>query len=707
MIKRLSLVVTIILFTFFTTIILKTDILNLIISIVLLTVLAPPNWTVLRKVIFAPLIFFLFGILLCWILFFFKIPFLPLYLSLLSNTLSLLWWLKSSGKIIPKVWFDKNDLLALFVAVAVASLFIFSIAKYNAGFDSDPATSFRLPLLGKSIDIVNHFAIFQSVVKSQGYSYSAQNSIWLENNYPSTNYMQGSHLVPAILFWYFGNQFFSSDYLTSLTTVFSCCVLMFYAYFAYFFMRIFTNCSAIWRRKHVFPIMVTLLLAIIVFIFGSCFFALTLLGFYAQIAALLILCAIVDLLTDQETPSQTALLWSSLLNISVACSWFFLSPIALFITFYALVQNKANKKQWFIFISAVLSIVLQVAYTFSLQKTAINQIAAAANTDGIMVKFSSTVLGALLVFSSIYCYKNLKERSSRLVVLTVFALSSLGFSAVLYGYQMYTSGQATYYFYKSVYTIALPLLLLSLLHLEILLEKLYTWINEVIKQKGKRGAALITASSTVVIVLLFFFIIAFASKSFNSSEQITQLAVLLFTLFLLAVASLFVTCRLFKATHSGATFSVLLCITLLQCVVIAKMDILEVSPATGDVRSILVTIAQGEDSYYSAGKFNRLQNLQTVYEKNPSAIIFPLGDQFEHILMQAYYLDARIETFYSALGWTIGSKIEDEDLKERMVSYINTHPEQQFILYNLEGEENVPIDDAFIKLELDGKLQIL
>jgi len=636
----------------------------------------------------------------------FNFPLLPSYLSLVANALALLWWLKHEQPIIPCVLFNSRDGICITVLLMTLLLFSSGIIRFNNSSPESGMHETSLPLVGKNIDNVNLYSMYNGVVNEKGYIYTSKNPIWKNNGYPSTRYMQGSQLFAATLVWFFHGKFFSSDSLTSLNNAFNFSYILFYCFFAYFFTRVFTNLSQTYSRQKIVLVLLPILSIVTLFIFYRFYFALLMIGFVSYIAALVVFTAMLDMLTDQETLPKSTLFWCSIFNVTIAACWFFLSPVALAISACALVLQKAKMKQWLVLCFSFVMVLVQIALTSGLQISGVKALAGVVNFDGGVGRISNTFLCILFVIGIIQSLTLWKTKSKKTTILVTAAIFSIGFCLVVYCYQIYTSGVATYYFYKSKYTITIPLFILVLLFLEKTLTYLFDKIQTIVNKKDVKKILLVNSVAVMLTLSLACLLstVLFMTKINQKSVGLfLQMLLLGLAILLVCGVALLILKGICNVTISKTAITVVFCLLVFQ---ITGMVLLDETEITGEIKPLYSRVVSGAYINYSYEEFLRLKEFQQVVDLNPSANFFTLDSSDSNFLLQAYYLDANILNTYHEIGWVIAKPIDNEFLR-RLAAYIEAHPEKQFILYNIKNTINEDTESAFIELQKQGKLCII
>lgn len=303
-------------------------------------------------------------------------------------------------------------------------------------------------------DMINHFFLVNSINQKGEYIYhdASQN-----NKMPQglQNYPQATHFNLAILL---GGQY-SSNFrvvLTAFKFYFIFSFLLLFILFLFAALDVIKNSS----KQPYYLYALTLFFVLIIFT-SSVFAASYLHGFISQIMALALIVTLLIVISSKKQIENLHLwiLAIVLLNAAIAGSWFFITPIALLVSFLSIYRS--SYKYRFVACCLALAVVLPPIY-YSISSGSLSSINAAGGIDQIPVEYITIfIIGTIITI-----WNYIRFRKMELNNMLFLLVTSVGFSFILMCYQIAVSHSLSYYFYKSLYT---PVLVLSILFVVALL----------------------------------------------------------------------------------------------------------------------------------------------------------------------------------------------------------------------------------------------
>lgn len=395
----------------------------------------PGDWSLLRRVVVAYPLFGCAAALVAHIYYFLGSPVSVWPVTALS-LLALVARPKALGPIV-----NRRDLIPSLLALFTALLFAPTLLSYH----------FHIPLIAFGEDAISHFAIFENLLEQRGLLFG-RTDILGQILRELANYPQSSHLHAVTTYLYlFGETFgaparlitFFSSYQIALTVL----MMMQLGY-------LFEESS----RDTLFAKTCG---ASVLALLGAGFVVgyLNFYGFYSQIAAYVVLLALLQLLHSAELhPSPRTLTYAFIVESGVAATWFFLSPISYLLLAAWTVRNRASYSTKRLAAMFLLNGVLNLLFVSLpyINLDPIRYLNFSGAVDALpLALFASTGAAAFLYF---FFSAHADRRSAHFLIAALFTISSI-FAGGVYLYQLVTHGSITYYFHKSLYTTALPLLI--------------------------------------------------------------------------------------------------------------------------------------------------------------------------------------------------------------------------------------------------------
>ena len=337
-------------------------------------------------------------------------------------------------------------------------------------------------------DMSNHFFIANEMSKSGKYLYFDKK---LDSYIPSglQNYPQGVHYNFTFLNGSYSYQNNVNNLLERYQVYY---LIVFILLFA-----IFINISleVLARKLNMAEATIILLLGSEIFL-SSLFGSIYLEGFISQIFCLFMLLMLGSVVYSNN--GFNSKLWIAIIlffNISIASTWYFMSPIAFFISAYVIIGSKIKHRM---VITVFLSLAILICSIPSLLGGSLTNINAAGGIEPIY-----NIYLLLFVSATIFMVWRHKNTNINIVpnYLKIFVICTL-FCLLLGFYQLVKTGSVTYYFQKSLFT---PALILAIFYGPCLVEILrlskdyYKKVNEKIY----------LASFSLAITILFSFLIIF------------------------------------------------------------------------------------------------------------------------------------------------------------------------------------------------------
>ena len=329
------------------------------------------------------------------------------------------------------ITWQKSDLVVLIGATILVGLIFVPVARSKSGI-------LNLKTPGGE-DMVNHFFLVNAINQKGKYIYHDKSE---NNKIPKglEDYPQGTHYNIAIIL---GGQ--NNLNIRSLLSIFKSYYLV--SFILLFVLFIFAALDIIKNSESLSFLSYAAIVLFSLLIFSSTLFASSYLhGFISQIIALALLITLILIINSKKSMNKPLWLISVvLINASIAGSWFFLSPIALTLSYIAIFQSK-YKYSWLAYILSLLVIIPPVYY--SVTSGSLSSINAAGGIDQIPLEY----IGLFIVgfIACVWGYRHLKviELNKWLQLLIIASI----FSLAMMVYQVLLSHTVSYYFYKSLYT---------------------------------------------------------------------------------------------------------------------------------------------------------------------------------------------------------------------------------------------------------------
>ncbi len=380
---------------------------------------------------------------------------------------------RPTGKLV-----SSADLIPCALSLSALCLFVPSLASYHFGL--------HLPILAFGEDAISHFAIFENILEQRSLIFGRTdilNQILRE----LANYPQSSHLHAVATYLYlFGGSLnparlvsFFSAYQMALTAM----LVLQLGY-------LFTDSSTASRASQ-------FLGATVVAVLGAGFVLgyLNLYGFYSQIASYVVLLALSQLLISAEQrPSNLTLFCAAIIESGVAATWFFLSPISYLLLLSWALRNRRSYSNGVLVAAIALNAALNLLYVSLpyINLDPIRYLNFSGAVDALPLSlFVVTGLASAGYFAS---RSTEEQRPAQFILVTLIGVSA-AFAGAIYLYQLLTHGTITYYFHKSLYTLALPLLAASAAAVALLVDA--TWRGRGQTPESRAGLAVLFAASLV------------------------------------------------------------------------------------------------------------------------------------------------------------------------------------------------------------------
>ncbi|MCC6933216.1 MAG: hypothetical protein IT292_08180 [Deltaproteobacteria bacterium] len=429
--------------------------LNWIISIVAISLLLPFAWSFLRKLFVSYLL--LYAVYGSSALLFFVLK-QPFSISLIAIFITSVAWKyrKKYKRITPLV--DRRDILPIASALAAIALMVPMIIRYDNGW--------HLPLLSMGDDVISHLNIAYEIFKQRGLIYGPNGEYPI---YPAglRNYPQLAHLNLAALGW----AFLGTWQIGSVGFINFFCI---YLIFIFAVASYLLASAAVELMPAKLPYY--LAAAPIVLLLGPGFVLLLLMKytFFSQVSSIILLLGVMLLCQSlQKTNNlRTICLLAVFVESAVGGTWLFMSPISGALLWLILFLQKKNLGVGFLLKLLLLSIVLNLCQLYfpvtglDLKPQTVNL------TGGVELLpewiFKLVYAGAFLALLG--KYEN-SAKQARLTVILV-ALLAISFSVCVNVYQSATTGGLSYFYFKSLYSVAIVLTILAAAAPALVIERL-------------------------------------------------------------------------------------------------------------------------------------------------------------------------------------------------------------------------------------------
>jgi len=420
----------------------------LIVNIILVAVLSfligvflPSNWNALKKYTVAIVLTFSFNTVLGYIFLVtrvqinsnvFSIIFIGLILLLLYEI-----FIRQKKKFSDLYTWHTADTAILISTILLSIILIFPTFKLkgdNIGVGIPPGG-----------DMSNHFFVVNMISQKGTYTYFDEN---LAKILPVglVDYPQASHYNFSVLT---GG---SKENITTSLLYFR----YYYAFCFILFFSVFLNASVdILSRKTISRFGLFIVCSLGLVLFTSTLFASTYLsGFISQFVGLLALIVLVFCIS-KESFYEKRIYWAVsiiLLNAFIAGAWYFLTPIALVVSYLAIFRS-SYRRSILIYVLTLLLVLPPIAASIS------GNSASTINASGLIDAVPFAYI-AVFIASTIFTLWNIRLiKSSEVRPWLELLLVSAFFSSLVAAFQIKTSGQVSYYFLKAIYT---PIMILAI-----------------------------------------------------------------------------------------------------------------------------------------------------------------------------------------------------------------------------------------------------
>jgi len=386
------------------------------------------------------------GLSLIW--FWFNRQIDGLYLAVLGVFIFgvLLWIFRSNIKM---VLVKKSDVFSILLVLVMGLSFVSVLWNYNH--------SFRFPVITTGVDVMAHFNMFIKMVETGKLNYGSgvfDNfkpwSGWSE--YPSGFYSNAGVVYLTLI-----KPWLSSVDSVVITSFFSLFTIAIFCWFGYWLsvlvMSVVENRNK-WRIVHWL-----LLLTIVFYFFENTFYNLFDYGFMAQLTGLIILMVMTSVVLKKQETDNSFVYWLKLLilNFGIANSWYFLIPLSGLVLLRECIKNKLYVKWWFYITSAIVGGLSIYPVWMSMRNfDVVKEINAGGGVVGVK--------GAEILVMVLICLilKSGKRMVSKKLADIDFFLGVAAIYPIILGvYGLMSKGSVAYYYNKSLYTVVIYLLILT------------------------------------------------------------------------------------------------------------------------------------------------------------------------------------------------------------------------------------------------------
>ena len=416
--------------------------LNFIFSLLALALLLPAEWSLVRRMATAYPLFGLLSALVGHASYFLGFT----YVVWPVTALAFVCFIAFRAAAVPlRPLVSASDAIPIALALFALCLMAPTLVAYNFGG--------HIPIVAFGEDAISHFAIFENMLEQRTLLFG-RTDILSQILRELANYPQSSHLHAVTAYAYLlGGAPTNPGTLISFFSAFQIALTA----------LLLLQLGYLFTESTTAPRIAQLFGALVVGLLGAGFVIgyLNLYGFYSQIAAYVTLVTLLHLLLAAEQhPSTKTLSCAILVESGVAATWFFLSPVSYALLLCWAIRNRGRYpfKRFAALLALNAALNAFFVYLPYVNLDPIRYLNFSGAVDPLPLwLFILTGIGSTGYFLS---KRGESERGVNFLLVSLFAVSAL-FAAAVYVYQLITHGSITYYFHKSLYTTALPLLIAS------------------------------------------------------------------------------------------------------------------------------------------------------------------------------------------------------------------------------------------------------
>ncbi|MCX6727158.1 MAG: hypothetical protein NTY75_05155, partial [Candidatus Shapirobacteria bacterium] len=182
-------------------------------------------------------------------------------------------------------------------------------------------------------------------------------------------------------------------------------------------------------------------------------------GFMAQIVGLILLIVTSILILKHQSTDNVVTYWIKLLvlNFGIANSWYFLSPLAGLWLLREAIKNNLFKEKWFYLTSMVMGGLALYPIWMSIKSF---NVVKEINAGGGIIGVKGVEL-LIMVVICIILRSRIKTVSKKLADVSFFTFTAASYPILLGIYGLIVKGSVAYYYNKSLYTVVIYLLALT------------------------------------------------------------------------------------------------------------------------------------------------------------------------------------------------------------------------------------------------------